>query len=159
MWDYNQGNPSGDPRPWRGGPSETPLVAFYPSDGALVADHPYVTLTSDWVTTRGSSRRPGVPRFLLAPAQQGRFQALGFRDHDGVPGPEINLENGLIPAAPVTITPPGGRRPHADPRRLARVPQASAGPAPHGRLRLDELARSRLGPTKLQLAQAAALER
>ena len=47
-------------------------------------------------------------RFLEAPEQQRRFQELGFRDHTGAPGPEISERNGLIPAKPVTIAPPGG---------------------------------------------------
>ena len=109
VWDYNQGNPSGDPLTLGDeAPPRTQLVAFYPSDGALMADHPYVTLDADWVTDDEREGADRFLRFLLEPDQQERFQALGYRDHTGAPGPEIDAENGLIPAPPVTITPPGG---------------------------------------------------
>ena len=80
----------------------TPLVAFYPNDGALVADHPYVVLDASTGSTTTSAPLPGrFLDFLLAPGQQERFQSLGFRDHLGVPGVEISQDNGLIPSAAV----------------------------------------------------------
>jgi Ca-activated chloride channel family protein len=110
VWDYNHGNPSGDPATLgQEAPPDTPLVAFYPSDGALVADHPYVVLGADWVTMQQRAGAGEFLNFLLAPEQQDRFQALGFRDARGTPGPEISRANGLLPEQPdLTLQPPGG---------------------------------------------------
>jgi Ca-activated chloride channel family protein len=110
VWDYNHGNPTGDPETLgSGSPPSTKLVAFYPKEGALVADHPYVILQSDWVSEQ---QRVGAQRFLdflIAPEQQERFQSLGFRDRDDKPGSEINPDNGLLPNEPAfTLTPPSG---------------------------------------------------
>ncbi|MGE5460154.1 MAG: substrate-binding domain-containing protein [Solirubrobacterales bacterium] len=160
VWDYNQGNPSGDPATLGlDGPPQTPLVAFYPSDGAIVADHPYVILTADWVTASERTGAQEFLRFLEAPDQQQRFQALGFRDGAGQPGPEIDEENGLIPTEPTaTIAPPGGevltqiRDAWPEYRKRARV------------LILMDVSGSMSAPvpgtdqTQMELAKAAALQ-
>jgi Ca-activated chloride channel family protein len=110
VWDYDRGNPSGDPATLEdASPPDTPLVAFYPKEGALVADHPYVTLDGPWVSQDQRSAAAAFLAFLLAPRQQHRFQDLGYRDAYGVPGDQISIENGLIPTAPPTVMfPPGG---------------------------------------------------
>lgn len=158
VWDYNQGNPSGDPLTLGDeAPPVSQLTAFYPNDGVLIADHPYVTLQADWVTDDEQEGAELFLRFLLEPVQQQRFQSLGYRDHTGAPGPEIDVENGLIQARPVTITPPGGdiltqiRNDWPHYRKRARV------------LLLMDVSGSMsslvpgTGSTKLELAQTAAL--
>ena len=101
VWDYNHGNPSGDPatlgdRP----PPKVPLLAVYPREGTLLADHPYVVLDLPWVTSTKRQIAQEFLEFLHAPAQQQRFQTVGFRDFRGQPGPEITPANGLLPGLP-----------------------------------------------------------
>ncbi len=89
VWDYNKGNP---PR--------VPLVAIYPKDGTIAADHPFVILQASWVTQAKQRAAQAFLSFLHTPAQQLRFQAVGFRDQSGRPGPEISPSNGLQPGQP-----------------------------------------------------------
>ena len=87
VWDYNQGNPTGNPATLGQHPlPRVPLVAIYPKEGTLAADHPYAILDAPWVT---SDKR------LAA-----RFQAEGFRDQRGSAGPLIAPANGLRPELP-----------------------------------------------------------
>jgi Ca-activated chloride channel family protein len=75
LWSYNQGDYSTPSLP-----PHIPLAAIYPSDGTLIADHPYVILQAPWV---GSDKRQIANDFLqwlLAAAQQQRFAEAGFRD-------------------------------------------------------------------------------
>src|SRR5947208_1819253 len=51
VWDYNQGNPTGDPATLgKHAKPKTPLVAIYPKEGTLLSDSPYAVLKADWVT-------------------------------------------------------------------------------------------------------------
>ena len=102
VWDYNQGNPSGDPATLgQLAPPSTPLVAVYPNEGTLVNDHPYAILDAPWVERRLSERSPRTSStFVQAPDQQARFQAAGFRDFRGTPGAQIVPSNGLLPDQP-----------------------------------------------------------
>lgn len=98
VWDYNRGNPSGDPETvGRLRPPKVPLAAVYPEEGTLMADHPYSVL--DLPSTAAADRLAAADflRFLQEPARQREFQRAGFRDHRGRPGPEIIPANGLLP--------------------------------------------------------------
>jgi Ca-activated chloride channel homolog len=152
VWDYNQGNPSGDPTTLGDvPPPHTPLVAFYPSDGAIVADHPYVILKAEWVTDAEAAAGDEFLRFLQEPEQQQRFQALGFRDRTGAPGPAIDLSNGLIAKAPTTIVPP-------DKRVLTQIRMDWHQYRQRARvLILMDVSGSMSGDSKLKLAQRAVL--
>ena len=95
--DYNQGNPSGDPsfdgqqpRP------RVPLVAAYPPDATVVADHPYVVLNVPWLDDAKRVAAVGFLEYLQADRQQARFQRLGFRDYRGRAGPLATQQNGLL---------------------------------------------------------------
>ena len=117
-----------------------------------------MVLNAVWVTDDQRIAADRFLDFLLAPAQQDRFQALGFRDHDGVPGPEISQDDGLLPLEPTsTLEPPSGQ-----------VLQAIRDTWPEYRKRarmllVMDVSGSMSGVvagsdlTKLQLAQAAAL--
>ena len=60
VWDYNQGNPSGDPETLgKLPPPKVPLVAIYPKEGTIVNDHPYVALDAPWVDAQ---KRDAAPR-------------------------------------------------------------------------------------------------
>lgn len=101
VWDYNQGNPSGDPATLGDQPPpKVPLLAVYPREGTLLADHPYIVLDLPWVTPTKRQIAQEFLSFLHAPAQQERFQTVGFRNFEGEPGAEITPANGLLPGLP-----------------------------------------------------------
>jgi Ca-activated chloride channel family protein len=129
VWDYNQGNPTGDPATLGKHPKpRTPLVAIYPKEGTLVSDSPYVILNAPWVDGAKREAAQGFLAFLQRPDQQRRFQAAAFRDFRGRPGPVIDAANGLDPKQPARIiTPPapavldGIERSWTEVRKRARV--------------------------------------
>jgi Ca-activated chloride channel family protein len=159
VWDYNQGNPSGDPSTLGDAtPPQTKLDAFYPSDGALVADHPFVPMRADWVDEDQRLAADQLLRFLLAPEQQDRFRSLGYRDANGRPGSAINIENGVLPVQPKVAGSPTGdvlrgiydRWPlFRKPARVLIVFDVSGSMA--SKVSPD-------GPTKLELAKKAAFD-
>ena len=101
VWDYNQGNPLGDPALYgQHLPPRVPLVAIYPKEGTLAADHPYVILKASWVTDANRAAAEAFRQYLEAPPQQQRFQAVGFRDEFGRPGATVSTSNGLQPDGP-----------------------------------------------------------
>ena len=101
VWDYNHGNPSGDPATLGDqAPPSTPLVAVYPKEGTPVNDHPYAILDAPWVDVRTRAVAEDFLRFVQTPEEQARFQAAGFRDFGGHPGEAITEANGLLPNQP-----------------------------------------------------------
>jgi Ca-activated chloride channel family protein len=105
VYDYNQGNPTGDPKLFgKGRKPQVPLVAVYPKEGTLVSDSPYVVLT-----TASDEQRAAAADFLAyvqAPAQQKRFMDLAFRSFEGKPGGVVTAANGLLPDAKFTVLDP-----------------------------------------------------
>jgi Ca-activated chloride channel homolog len=102
--DYNQGNPTGSPDgvDQRAEP-KVPLVAVYPKDGTLEADHPWIVLRAPWVD---DAKRQAAGAFLghLRSAQvQARFQEAGFRSSTGAPGGRVTEANGLVRDQPTRI--------------------------------------------------------
>ena len=81
VYDYNRGNPRSVV--CRGScPFPEPaqkLVAVYPTEGTLIADHPYAVLA--WPNQDDAHRQAAFDfeRFLETPAVQSRFQSEGFR--------------------------------------------------------------------------------
>jgi len=159
VWDYNQGNPSGDPDTLgQLPPPSTPLVAVYPDEGTMVNDHPYAILDAPWVNADQRAIAEDFFAFVQAPEQQAAFQAAGFRDFNGTPGAPITPVNGLLPDQPARILPAPSapvldeiQRSWDDVRKRARVllvldvsgsMSTSVGSA---------------GATKLELAKEAAL--
>jgi Ca-activated chloride channel family protein len=108
VWDYNQGNPTGDPATLGDHPKPSvPLVAIYPQEGTLISDHPWVTLDAPWVDDAKREASQSFLDWVLAPEQQQEFQRFAFRDADGTPGDLISQQNGLLPAQPKQVlTPP-----------------------------------------------------
>ncbi len=101
IWDYNQGNPRGDPNDLgKHSPPTVPLVAIYPREGTLAADHPYAVLNAPWVTAAKRQAAEAFLQFLERPQVQARFQAAGFRNQRGTPGPVIKEPNGMLPNRP-----------------------------------------------------------
>jgi len=110
VWDYNEGNPSGDPATLgKHAKPHVPLVPIYPREGTLESDEPYCILPA---TSRDAGRRQVAQSFLdylRAPAQQGSFQSHGFRSFNGKAGGTITRQNGFQPSQPATIiNPPAG---------------------------------------------------
>lgn len=108
VWDYNQGNPTGDPRTLgKHGKPKVPLVAIYPKEGTLYSDNPYAVLTAPWVDDAKRRVAADFLSYLRAEKQQQRFTEFAFRSHDGKPGRLITEANGLLPAEPkATLSPP-----------------------------------------------------
>jgi len=119
VWDYNQGNPSGNPATRGEQPKpRVPLVAIYPKEGTLVSDNPYVVLKAGWVDDARRAAATDFLAFLRGPDQQRRFTEAAFRSFDGRPGAAISRDNGLLPDAKfTTIEPPA-------PQVLAQVAQS-----------------------------------
>ncbi|MDP8956798.1 MAG: substrate-binding and VWA domain-containing protein [Actinomycetota bacterium] len=116
VWDYNMGNPSGDPSTLGSHPRpRTPLAAVYPKEGTLLSDNPFVVLNAAWVDQAKKRAAQGFLRFLQQPPQQQRFQQAAFRDFRGRPGRHIHVGNGLLPNQPSTVLSP------PPPRVLDRV--------------------------------------
>jgi len=118
VWDYNRS----EPRP------SMPLVAVYPKEGTLVADHPYAILNAPWVDDGKRAAASAFLEFLQAPPAQRSFLAAGFRDAHGGPGAEITTSLGLLPEGPrLVIRPPSPavleliQRSWNDVRKRARV--------------------------------------
>jgi Ca-activated chloride channel homolog len=107
VWDYNQGNPSGDPATLgqRGKP-RVPLVAVYPSEGTLLSDNPYVVLDAEWVNDAKKKAAADFLAYVLQPAQQKRFTDAAFRDHTGKPGAALSQANGALPDRKLTVIDP-----------------------------------------------------
>jgi Ca-activated chloride channel family protein len=101
IWDYNQGNPTGDPAKLGQHPlPKVPLVAIYPREGTLAADHPYTVLNAPWVTPAKQQAARAFLQYLESSDIQRRFQAAGFRDQRGTPGPVISQANGMLANQP-----------------------------------------------------------
>jgi Ca-activated chloride channel family protein len=84
----------------------TPLVAVYPKDGTMVADHPYAILAAPWVTEPQRAAAKAFLTWLQAPERQQRFLAAGFRDSTGHAAPNLGLDNGIVPAGPALVLKP-----------------------------------------------------
>jgi Ca-activated chloride channel family protein len=107
VWDYNKGNPTGDPTTLgKHRPPRTPLVAVYPKEGTLLSDNPFVILDAQWVDDATKQAAQGFLSFLQKPEQQRQFQRFAFRDFDGKPGSEISQANGMIPDQPQAVLSP-----------------------------------------------------
>ena len=107
VWDYNQGNPSGDPTTLgKQGKPAVPLVAIYPKEGTLLSDNPYAVLGADWVTAEKKAGAADFLAFLRAPDQQRRFTDAAFRTFDGKPGAALSQANGLLPDRKFTVIEP-----------------------------------------------------
>ena len=104
VWDYNQGNPSGNPATLgKQPPPQVQLVAIYPKEGTLVSDNPYVVLTADWVDDAKRAAAADFLSYVHEAPQQKKFQDAAFRSFDGKPGDPINLENGMLPDQQVDV--------------------------------------------------------
>jgi Ca-activated chloride channel homolog len=107
VWDYNRGNASGleDGGGQRDKP-EVPLVAIYPEEGTLEADHPWLVLRAPWVDEAKQRAAASFLDYLRSEPIQTRFQEAGFRTSEGRPGPQLSQASGLLPDQPTRVLAP-----------------------------------------------------
>jgi Ca-activated chloride channel family protein len=159
VWDYNQGNPSGDPTTLgKHAKPRTPLVAIYPKEGTLLSDSPYAVLKASWVTADVAKGAEAFLKELQSKDVQKKFAAAAFRDSEVKPGALITAANGLIASEPkLVLNPPA-------PRVLAQVETLWNAQRKGARVLLvidtsgsmgDDAGN---GDTKLETAKAAALK-
>jgi Ca-activated chloride channel homolog len=91
VYDYNRGNPGSliCGRTCKYAPPIEKLVAVYPKDGTLVADHPYAVLA--WTDSARREAADDFRRYLETSPIQSRFQFEGFRDQRGQAGDVLKL--------------------------------------------------------------------
>ena len=160
VWDYNHGNPSGNPSDLGKHPNpRVPLVAIYPSEGTLAADHPFVPLNAPWVDSAHREAAQQFLAFIQSAGQQQRFLSAGFRDYQGKPGAELTVANGLVPSEPKRLLSPPA------PEVLDRLQRSWTDVRKRARLELlidvsGSMGESVSGAnaTKLELVQAAAVK-
>ncbi len=157
VYDYNQGNPTGDPAlSGKGRKPTVPLVAVYPREGTLLSDNPYVVLTT--ASDEQKAAAADFLAFLREAPQQDTFKNFAFRGHDGSVGAAISTGNGLLPDAKFAVV-----NPPASPV-VAKVLEGWDAQRKRARVLLvldtsgsmEELAAG--GATKLELAKKAALD-
>jgi Ca-activated chloride channel homolog len=113
VWNYNVGNVKGDPLLTQGLPPRELLEAIYPTDGTILADHPYTLLNWPTVDKKAAAdKRAASDQFLaylLSPESQADFQGAGFRNRHGVGGEEISPTYGLNPDGGRSVQLPTGQ--------------------------------------------------
>jgi Ca-activated chloride channel family protein len=159
VWDYNQGNPSGDPKTLgKHAKPKIPLVAIYPKEGTLLSDSPYAVLQADWVTDAVKKAAAQFLTYVQDDKAQARFAKAAFRTFDDKPVAATTQDNGLLPNEPKTVLNPPA------PPVLAQVQALwNAQRKPARVLLVIDTSGSMgqdagNGQTKLELAQAAALK-
>jgi Ca-activated chloride channel family protein len=156
VWDYNRGNAAGS-RSAASATSRRPLVAIYPKEGTLEADHPWVVLRAPWVDDTKREAAAGFLDYLRSEPVQARFQEAGFRTSEGRPGPQLSEANGLLPDQPRGSWPRRPPRWWRRPRELERGPQAQQRAGRLRRLRVDEAGGPGTGgKTKMDIVKSAA---
>ena len=158
VYEYNRGNPTSascEPVCPKLAPKEK-LRALYPSEGTLVADHPYVVL--NWTDAQHRQAALDFQRHLETSEVQSRFLMEGFRDQNGLAGPVLDPRYFDRSPLRTRLLPP-------DPQLLAEI-QASWSTLrkrAHVLIAID-VGRSMTEPvpeqngTKLELAKRAASE-
>jgi len=106
VWDYNRGNASGFEEGGEREKPKVPLVALYPKEGTLEADHPWVVLNAPWVDDPKRRAAAGFLDYLRSEPIQARFQQAGFRSSNGRAGPQLSQTNGLLPDQPSRVLAP-----------------------------------------------------
>jgi Ca-activated chloride channel family protein len=160
VFDYNAGNPSGDPATVDDAtPPEVPLVAVYPEEGTLYSDNPFAVLDADWVTDQQRAGAADFAAWLQESDQQSAFGDAGFRSLDGQP-PSSLLDAGT------TTTPTAEQQALAIPSGQVLSEVRSVWDVQRKRARvmllidvsgsMDEPANGASGESKMELAKRAA---
>lgn len=96
VWRYNTGLPPGTADDEiRQPPPDIPLVAWYPAEGSLALDYPYVQLNAPWVDEDTRQQARDFLEMLQSPRTQERLLELGFRGASGQVGDTLREARGL----------------------------------------------------------------
>jgi Ca-activated chloride channel family protein len=108
VWRYNRGLPPGTSDDTvRRPPPEVPLAAWYPAEGSLALDYPYVVLNAPWVDDPTRRQANDFLAMLQRPETQERLLRLGFRGANGEVGAALGDVEGVSPnRAGERIAPP-----------------------------------------------------
>jgi Ca-activated chloride channel homolog len=104
--DYNRGNLGGLEDGGQRPKPKVPLVAVYPKEWTLEADHPWMVLRAPWVDAAKRRAAAGFLDYLRSEPIQARFQQAGFRSWRGRAGTALSEENGLQPDQPTRVLAP-----------------------------------------------------
>src|SRR5205823_4554036 len=80
-----------------------PLAAVYPSEGTLISDNPFVSLTATSITADQTAASADLRSYLRARAQQALLQQQGFRDEGGRAASTAGQQVGTLPAEPKRV--------------------------------------------------------
>lgn len=104
---YNLGYPCGAqssaPGCARQSPPHTKLVAFYPDDGILFSDHPYIELNG--LSPAKKAVADDFLAYLHTKAAQDHFAQIGFRTYQDQPNTQETPRNGALPDTKITPLP------------------------------------------------------
>ncbi|HKF00354.1 MAG TPA: substrate-binding domain-containing protein [Actinomycetes bacterium] len=103
VWAYNHGVVGTSGSQDGATPPKVPLVAVYPREGTLLADHPYAILSAPWVDDAKRVAASDFLAWLQRDDVQRNWQRAGFRNWQGVLGDQAQPESGLLPAQPQMI--------------------------------------------------------
>jgi Ca-activated chloride channel homolog len=84
---------------------KVPLVAIYPNNGSIEADHPFLVLNAPWARPEGQRVATAFMQYVRGPEGQRELLDAGFRDPNRGPGPQLTQQNGLAPQ--ITALPRG----------------------------------------------------
>ncbi|HET8657443.1 MAG TPA: substrate-binding domain-containing protein, partial [Micromonosporaceae bacterium] len=73
------------------------LVAVYPNNGSIEADHPFLVLNAPWAKPQAQEVANAFMGYVRGPAGQQELMDSGFRDPNRGPGPQLVEQNGLAP--------------------------------------------------------------
>lgn len=82
-----------------------PLVAVYPEDGSIEADHPFLVLNADWARPQAQQAATAFMSFVRGREGETQLLDAGYRDPNRVPGKDLTVANGVAPE--ITALPRG----------------------------------------------------
>lgn len=107
VWRYNAGLPPGTADDdVRLSEPNVPLAAWYPPEGSLALDYPFVVVEGDWVDDERRQRALEFLGILEGEETQNRLMELGFRGTDGKVGDVLRRAGGIAADRAGTQVPP-----------------------------------------------------
>lgn len=76
---------------------QAPLVAIYPEQSIIEADHPFLVLEAEWSTDEAKQVATLFRDFVRGHEGEQRLLNAGFRDPNRVPGRDLTVQNGVAP--------------------------------------------------------------
>lgn len=74
-----------------------PLVAIYPEQSIIEADHPFLVLEAEWSTDQAKQVAALFRDYVRGHEGGQRLLDAGFRDPNRVPGRDLTVQNGVAP--------------------------------------------------------------